>query len=39
MSAKLHLEMHQNHRLWESEIGFWRDDIRAWQHEMTLAAC
>jgi hypothetical protein len=26
--------MHNEHRLWESEISLWRDDLRAWQEEL-----
>jgi hypothetical protein len=25
--------LHGEHREWEAEIGLWRDDLRAWQHE------
>lgn len=34
MTATTHTSMHNEHRLWEKETGFWRDDIRAWQHEL-----
>ena len=37
MSAKNHVEMHQNHLAWNSEKSFWRDDLRNWQHELTQA--
>ena len=37
MTAQIHLEMHQDHRLWESEIKSWRGDIHAWQLECKLA--
>ena len=29
--------MHSEHRYWENEIGLWRDDLRAWQHELAKA--
>jgi hypothetical protein len=31
------LEMHRDHRDWDAETCFWRDDIRAWQHELAQA--
>lgn len=37
MSADIHVEMHHDHRQWESEIRFWRDDIAAWQKEIAQA--
>jgi hypothetical protein len=37
MTAQLHLEMHQDHHLWETEIKFWRADLHAWQLECKKA--
>ena len=37
MTAQLHIEMHQDHHLWESEIKFWRADLHAWQLECKKA--
>lgn len=37
MSAEIHVEMHNEHKLWGAEIGFWRDDIAAWQHDLAKA--
>lgn len=32
-----HTNMHNDHRLWESEISLWRDDLRSWQQELAKA--
>jgi hypothetical protein len=37
MTAALHQSMHQDHRLWEGEIHFWRDNVAEWQKELTQA--
>lgn len=37
MTSEIHTTMHHDHRDWEVEIGLWRDDIRAWQHEVSSA--
>lgn len=37
MNSNTHLEMHRDHRDWEMETNFWRDDLRAWQKELTQA--
>lgn len=29
--------MHGDHRLWENEISFWRDDLRVWQRDAAHA--
>jgi hypothetical protein len=31
------LDMHRDHRDWDAETCFWRDDVRAWQHELAQA--
>jgi hypothetical protein len=31
------MDMHNEHRFWESEISLWRDDLRAWQQELAKA--
>lgn len=37
MTSTTHMDMHNEHRLWESEISLWRDDLRAWQQELANA--
>lgn len=37
MTAAIHNAMHQDHRLWEGEIQFWRDNIAEWQKELSHA--
>lgn len=37
MTAQLHLEMHQEHQQWDSEIKCWRADLHAWQLECKTA--
>jgi hypothetical protein len=34
MTAAIHNAVHQDHRLWESQICFWREDIAEWQMEL-----
>ena len=37
MSSTTHMNMHSEHREWESVISAWRDDLRAWQQELAKA--
>jgi len=37
MTAQIHFEMHQDHRLWDSEIKGWRGDLHSWQLESKAA--
>lgn len=37
MTAAIHNAMHHDHRNWESETQFWRDNIAEWQRELTHA--
>jgi hypothetical protein len=37
MSSSTQLRMHQDHRQWQSENAFWRDQIREWQQQTAKA--
>ena len=37
MSAATNQTMHRDHVEWLSDSEMWRDDIRAWQHELETA--
>lgn len=37
MATETRQEMHQDHRNWQSESAFWRDQIREWQQQTSKA--
>lgn len=37
MTAASHDAMHAEHRHWEIETDFWRDEVATWEHELTKA--
>jgi chromosome segregation ATPase len=34
MTSQIHIDMHQQHKLWEAEIDQWRFDIAEWQTQL-----
>lgn len=38
MSATRPVDMHRDHRAWNADNEFWREEIRLWQQETTEAA-
>jgi hypothetical protein len=37
VTSTIHMNMHNEHRLWGQEISLWRDDLHAWQGELAQA--
>jgi hypothetical protein len=35
MQAKTHLELHNEHLLWKSDLNMWLHDLDIWENEMT----
>jgi hypothetical protein len=33
MTATFYIEMHNEHRHWQSDLAMWRDDVGLWQEE------
>ena len=34
MNTKTHLELHNEHLLWKSDLNMWLSDLDIWEHEM-----